>query len=157
MSPRFLAAMLAIAIGSGACAGRTTPAVSNATQRLTSATVTFTTLGDGKDEKSAVTVQLLRNGNELGAEAMTSGTEFDDNSMAPPVAMSIRGPFDREDTSTGQLRLRLAPDGDDTWTFNVGLALRYSDDTQQNYSWSAIRLDEKAPERTLVLSGAQTP
>jgi hypothetical protein len=157
MSRGLLAALLAVVAVSNACAGRTAPAVSSANQRLTSATVTFTTLEDGKDAKSAVTVQLLRNGNELGAEAMASGTEFDDNSLAPPLAMAIRGPFDRDDARTGQLRLRLAPDGDDTWTFNVGLALRFADETQQNYAWSAIRLDEKAPERTLVLSGAQAP
>ena len=157
MSRGLLAAVLVFATVSVACAGRTTPAVSSTAQRLTSATVTFTTLEDGKDAKSAVTVQLLRNGNELGAEAMTSGTEFDDKSIAPPLVMSIRGPFSREDTGSGQLRLRLAPDGDDTWTFNVGLALRFSDESQQNYAWSAIRLDEKAPERTLVLSGAQAP
>jgi hypothetical protein len=75
--------------------------------------------------------------------------------MAAPLAMTIRGPFAKQDTGSGQLRLRLTPDGDDTWTFDVGLALRFADETQRNYSWSSIRLDEKAPERTLVLQGAQ--
>jgi hypothetical protein len=53
--------------------------------------------------------------------------------------------------------LRLTPDGDDTWTFDVQLALRYADETQQSYRWQSVRLDEKAPERTLVLAGAQQP
>jgi hypothetical protein len=162
--PRFslvgtiIVAVAAISVSS--CASRrdsTTSASASPqqSQRLSTATLTFRTLEDGKDAKSAVSVQLVRNGNELGADAMTSGTEFDDNTTAAPLIMSVRGPFDRDDTRSGQLRLRLSPDGDDTWTFNVGLTLRFSDETQQNYSWTAVRLDEKAPERTLVLSGAQ--
>jgi hypothetical protein len=138
------------------CATRTTPATSTtANDALTSATVTFTTLSDGKDAKSGVNVQLLRNGNELGAETMSTGTPFDDNSVAAPLVMSVRGPFGKGDAQSSQLRLRLAPDGNDTWTFNVGLSLRFADETQHNYAWSSIRLDEKAPERTLVLSGAR--
>jgi hypothetical protein len=159
MSRGILAGVVAAAVVFAAgCGTRSGPAVSsNASQRLTGATITFTTLQDGKDAKSAVTAQLVRNGNELGAEAMSSGTEFDDNSVAAPVVMSLRGPFDREDTKSAQLRLRLTPDGDDTWTFNVALALRFADESQQNFSWSSIRLDEKAPERTLMLAGAQAP
>ena len=137
--------------------GTTAGTTSSETERLTSATLTFRTLQDGKDQKSSVTVQLVRNGNELGAEASSTGTEFDDNTTASPLVMAIRGPFDRQDARSGQLRLRLTPDGDDTWTFNVGLTLRFANETQQNFSWSAIRLDEKAPERTLVLAGAEVP
>ncbi len=134
---------------------KATTAASQQAQRLSTATLTFRTLEDGKDAKSTVSVQLVRNGNELGADAMSSGTEFDDNTTAAPLAMMIRGPFDRQDTRSGQLRLRLSPDGNDTWTFNVGLTLRFADESQQNYSWTGIRLDEKAPERTLVLAGAE--
>jgi hypothetical protein len=157
--PRTLcAAVILLAFTAAGCAGRSTPAaVSTSDQRLASATLTFTTLTDGKDAKSAVTAQLLRQGNELAAEAMSAGTEFDDNTAAAPIVMSIRGPFTKEDAAGGQLRLRLAPDGDDTWTFNVGLTLRYADESQSNYAWSSIRLDEQAPERSLVLAGAQAP
>ena len=157
MSRALTAGLLALTMVSSACAGRSTPAVSSSNEALTSAAVTFTTLDDGKDAKSAVTVQLLRNTNELAAEALASGTEYDDGSTTPPLVMSVRGPFERKDTGAAQLRLRLAPDGDDTWTFNVGLTLRFADESQRNYGWSSIRLDEKSPERTLVLANAQTP
>jgi hypothetical protein len=156
-----VAGMLMVVAALSGCASRsgtsTTSTAGNPNQRLTSATLTFRTLEDGKDAKSSVTAQLVRNGNELGAEAMSSGTEFDDNTTAAPLALTVRGPFDKPDARAGQLRLRLAPDGDDTWTFNVVLTLRYADETQQNYSWSAVRLDEKAPERALVLAGAEVP
>ena len=147
------------AVSVSSCASRTDSATTATNQqqpqRLSTATLTFKTLTDGKDAKSAVAAQLVRNGTELGADAMTSGTEYDDNTTAAPLVMSIRGPFGRDDVRNGLLRLRLSPDGDDTWTFDVGLTLRFADETQQSYSWSAVRLDEKAPERTLVLSGAQ--
>jgi hypothetical protein len=151
--------ILALTLGVAGCASHSSPSASatRSTDRLTSATVTFSTLQDGKDAKSAVSVQLLRSGNELAADGTTSGTSFDDNSTAPPMALSLKGPFSRSDVQTGQLRLRLTPDGNDTWTFNVRLALRYADETQQNYAWQAVRLDEKAPERSLVLQGAQQP
>ena len=159
MSRAHFAGVLIFVFALSGCATRTgtgsTGSTTNANQRLTTATLTFRTLQDGKDAKSSVSAQLVRNGNELGAEATSSGTEFDDNSTASPLLMSVRGPFSREDTRSGQLRLRLSPDGNDTWTFNVGLTLRFADDSQQNYSWAAIRLDEKAPERTLVLAGAE--
>lgn len=155
---RILSAALFIAFGlTSACAGRSTPAVATAADRLTSATVTFTTLDDGKDAKSAVTAQLLRNGSELAAEGTAAGTEFDDGTTSAPVALKVRGPYERSDADTGQLRLRLTPDGDDTWTFNVGLTLRFADETQREYRWQSIRLDEASPERTLVLSNAETP
>jgi hypothetical protein len=161
MSRAYCAGILITALVVGGCASRSrttsTASATSAPQRLTSATLTFRTLQDGKDAKSSVTAQLVRNGNELGADAMSTGTEFDDNTVAPPLVMAIHGPFDREDTRSGQLRLRLSPDGDDTWTFNVDLTLRFADEIQRNYSWRAIRLDEKAPERSLLLAGAAIP
>ena len=159
MSRAHFAGVLIFMLALSGCATRTgtgsTGSTTSANQRLTTATLTFRTLQDGKDAKSSVSAQLVRNGNELGAEATSSGTEFDDNSTASPLVMSVRGPFDRQDTRSGQLRLRLSPDGNDTWTFDVGLTLRFADESQQNYSWTAIRLDEKSPERTLVLAGAE--
>jgi hypothetical protein len=150
-------AVLAAGLGLAGCASHSSPSMSSTTDshRLASATVTFATLDDGKDAKSAVDVQLLRSGNELAADATSSGTGVDDNKTAPPIALALKGPFTQSDVQTGQLRLHLTPDGNDTWTFNVRLALRYADETQQNFAWSSVRLDEKAPERSLVLSGAQ--
>jgi hypothetical protein len=155
-----LSGILTLFVFAAACASHSTPSTATSTapeKRLASATVTFSSLQDGKDAKSAVSVQLLRSGNELAADGTASGTEFKQNTTAAPLALSIKGPFGRDDASAGQLRLRLTPDGDDTWTFDVQLALHYADETQQNYRWQSVRLDEKAPERTLVLAGAQQP
>jgi len=145
--------LLAVALATGSCASRTTESPVTG-ERLASASVTFATLEDGKDADSAVTVQLLRNRSELAAETVSSGTAFDDDSIAAPIVMTLRGPFERDDAGDAQLRLRLTPDGDDTWTFDLGLTLRYADGREQRFNWEGVQLDEDSPERTLVLSGA---
>jgi hypothetical protein len=155
MPRALLAGLLALSIATTACASRNNSTASSTRDRLSSATVTFNTLDDGKDEDSAVTVQLLRVGSELSGEAAVTDLEFDDNSTAAPLAMSIKGPFGKTDSQAAALRLRLIPDGDDTWTFNVTLRLMFADESQQTYSWAGVRLDEDDPERTLVLNGAR--
>lgn len=151
--------IFALSLGLFGCGPHQNPSVATASggNRLASATVTFDTRNDGKDAKSAVEVQLIRTGSELAADARTSGTEFKDDTKSPPIALTVRGPFSPSDMETGYLRLHLTPDGNDTWTFDVRLSLRYADETQQNYAWQSVRLDEKAPERTLVLTGARQP
>jgi hypothetical protein len=114
-------------------------------------------LDDGKDDGSMVTAQLLRNGSELAAEARSVGTEFDDNSVASPLAMTVTGPLNLEETPTANLRVRLTPEGRDTWSFDTRLTLTYASGARRNYAWSGLRLDETAPERTLTLAGAQIP
>jgi hypothetical protein len=141
------------------CASTSSTTVSPAAApvRLSGSTVTFTSLEDGKDAGSVVTVQLLRGGNELVAETRSAGTEFDDKAVSPPLVMSLTTPWSPSDADSGSLRIRLAPEGRDTWTFNVRLALTYSDNTTHTYGWTGVRVDERVPERTLTLAGARVP
>lgn len=124
---------------------------------LTGATLTFTTLTDGKDANSTITAQLLTSGSELGADVRSTGTAFTDNTTSPPLAMALSGRLTAAQARDTQLRLRLVPDGRDTWTFDARLALSFADGTQQIYRWTALRLDEAMPERTLALAGALVP
>jgi hypothetical protein len=138
-----------------ACGATTRSGVDNATDpRLTTSTVTFTTLDDGKDAKSAVTVQLLSDRNELAAEVRSSGVEFDDQTTSAPLAMSLTGALPQRDVQNSRLRLQLTPDGRDTWSFDVRLTLGFSDNTQRRFGWSGVVMDERNPERTLALAGA---
>jgi hypothetical protein len=148
----------AAALGAAGCGATTssTTAQTRAFPTLTSATATFTTLDHGKDADSALTVQLLRSNGELGAEMHTVGTQFADRASIPPFAFSISGPFMTSDVDSGQVRLRLAPDGDDDFTFDLHMTLRFSDGTARNFAWRGIRLDHNGPERVLTLAGART-
>ena len=155
---RILIATVALAciVAIGAC-GSKGQAATTAPERLIGATLAFTSLDSGKDDGSSLTVQLLRNSSEIAAEVRSVGTPFDDNRAAPPLAMSVAGPFNQSDAQAAQLRLRMVPEGRDTWTFNARLSLTFADGMQRNYGWIGVRLDEASPERTLTLAGAQTP
>ena len=131
------------------------PAVSPSA--LTSATTTFITRDNGKDQDSAVTVQLLRDNAELGAELRHTGTEFDDNTSSAPLALSLSAPFRLNDADTGQVRVRLTPDGDDDWSFDMRMTLQFADGSSRSYFWNNIRLNNAAPERILPLAAARIP
>ncbi len=124
---------------------------------LTGATLSFTTLTDGKDANSAVAAQLLTAGSELGAEVRSTGTAFTDNTTSPALAMALSGRLTSAQARDTQLRLRLVPDGRDTWTFDTRLVLSFTDGTRQTYRWTGLRLDETMPERTLAVAGALVP
>ena len=143
-----------VASGCGATA-RTTTVQTRAFPTLTSATASFTTLDHGKDEDSALTVQVLRSNGELGAELHTVGTQFADHASIPPFAFTVSGPFTTGDVDGGQVRVRLAPDGDDDFTFNLTMTQRFSDGTTRNFRWENIRLDHNQPERVLTLAGGR--
>jgi hypothetical protein len=136
--------------GAGAKAGSTAPT-------LTGASVTFQNRDSGKDAKSAVAIELLRNNAELAAESKLVGTKFDDHAPAGPMALSVGAPFRTADTDTARLRIRMTPDGQDEWTFDLQMALTFSDGSLQRFSWPGLRLDNTAPERTLTLGPARVP
>jgi hypothetical protein len=152
------ALLMAAAVIASACGATTRPGSTTsqtATAVLTGATVSFRTLDNGKDTNSQLNVQLLRPNNELGAELRVAGVKFDDNTQGAPMAFSISGPFSLSDINNGSLRIRMTPDGRDTWTFDMRLVLTYSDNAQRTFAWQGIRLDEHAPERTLPLGPAR--
>ena len=149
-----LAVVVTSACGATARSGSTaTTQVSGPT--VTGATISFRTLDNGKDTNSQVTLQLLRPNNELGGELRIVGMKFDDNTQIAPMAMSVSGPFHMSDINDGSVRIRMTPDGRDTWTFDMRLVLNFSDNSQRTFAWQGIRLDEKAPERTLPLAPAR--
>jgi hypothetical protein len=158
MRSAIVALATAAALGTAACGAttRSTTVQTRAFPALTSATATFTTLDHGKDEDSALTVQLLRSNGELGAEIRTVGTQFADHASIPPFAFSLSGPFTTDDVDDGQVRLRLAADGDDDLTFNLSVTLRFTDGTTRNFFWRGIRLDHNSPERVVTLAGGRT-
>lgn len=143
-----LVSMLAV----GACRSASPRAAPAA---LTGATILFTSLDSGKDDGSALTAQLLRNGNEVAAEVRSVGTKFDDHAPAPALAMAITGSLAKADAEGAVLRLRIVPEGRDTWTFNGRLNLNFADGAQQTYQWLNVSLDENQPERTLTLAGTR--
>jgi len=158
-------AISALAVGciaaSAACGVTTRSSTSTGTAVaapvLTSASVTFMTRDDGKDEDSAIAVQILDEEGKLVAEGTVVDTEFENKTVSSPITLSITSPIDRGDVEDARVRLRLTPDGRDTWMFDLRMTLNLSDGAQRSYFWSGLRLDENAPERTLALASGRLP
>jgi hypothetical protein len=151
-----LAATMALAgWACGATATRATTGI-GANPRLTSASVTFMTRDDGKDEDSAVAVQILDDG-RLAAEGSVVNVDFDDQSVSAPLSLALTGALDSGDLDDARVRIRLTPDGRDTWVFDMRLTLGVSDGTQRSYFWSQLRLDESSPERIMALVSGRLP
>jgi hypothetical protein len=150
-----LAALLAVA-GWGCGATTRDGATITGEPRLTNASVTFMTRDDGKDEDSAVTAQILEDG-RVAAEGTVVDVDYDDQSVSAPLSLAVTQTLPTGDLNDAQLRLRLTPDGRDTWVFDVRLTVGLSDGTQRSYFWSGIRLDENTPERLMPLSSGRLP
>ena len=152
-----LAAVLSLAgLGCGATTTTRDDALITFEPRLTNASVTFMTRDDGKDEDSAIAVQILQDG-RLAAEGSVVDVDYDDQSVSAPLNLSVSRTLDAGDLNDSQVRLRLTPDGRDTWTFDMRLTLGLSDGTQRTYFWSGLRLDENTPEQIMALTSGRLP
>jgi hypothetical protein len=120
---------------------------------LTAATIMFVDRDHGKDAGSAVDVWLLRGSDEM-AHLHSVGTKFDDHASIAPMQLALSGAFHQADLGSGQLRIRLTPDGADDWAFDPRLTLSFSDGTNRSYMWPTVQLDNRIPERTLSFSSA---
>ena len=150
-----VAALPLLGLGCGATTRTTAGVQSPALPSLSSATVTFISREHGKDKDSGLTVQVMRPNAELVGDVNATGIKFDDNSSSGPFVVSIRGPFTTSDVDDGQVRIRLVPDGQDDWTFDMHLTMQFSDGTSRNFTWRGVRLDNANPERVLALAPAR--
>ncbi len=107
-----IATLAFVGAGCGATTRSTTRVQGPVYPTLSSAVVTFVSRDHGKDEDSALTVQLLRSNAELVGDISANGIKFDDHESSGPFALSLSGgPFTTRDVGDGRLRVRLTPDG----------------------------------------------
>jgi hypothetical protein len=151
-----LATVAAIgASGCGATRATSTAIQNSVSPKMTSATATFISREHGKDKDSGLTVQLLRGNGELAAEVRGTGFKFDDHSSSGPFGVVMTGPFHMRDIDDAQVRIRLVPDGQDDWTFDLNLVMRFDDGSSRTFAWRGLRLDNTETERTLALGPAR--
>ena len=153
-----LTAMLAMTgWGCGATTRDTTTSTVTPPTTLTSASATFMTREEDKDDDSAITVQILDDSSRLSAEATATDKKFNDKTVSQALNLSIMRALPSSDLNDARVRLRLTPEGEDTWTFDMRLIVGLADGTQRTYFWSGLRLDEKSPERVLPLASGRLP
>jgi hypothetical protein len=152
-----LAVATLLAVAGWGCGATTRDTISISPEpRLTTASVTFMTRDDGKDEDSAVAVQILDDG-RLAAEGTVVDVDYDDQSVSTPLTLAVTRTLESGDLNDAQVRVRFTPDGRDTWTFDMRLTLGMTDGSQRSYFWSGLRLDETTPERVMSLTSGRLP
>jgi hypothetical protein len=152
-----LAITVALAVSGVACGATTRSGGALSAVTLTGASATFMTRDDGKDEGSAVAVQILYDGGRLSAEGTAVDVDFDDQTVSAPLNLALSRTLTSGDLDDARVRIRLTPDGKDTWNFDLRLNVQLSNGTERQYFWSGLRLDESSPERTLPLASGRTP
>lgn len=155
---RKYAMLVALTMVTAACGATTRGSTAIQTQlspALTSATATFISRDHGKDEDSNLTIQLLRQNAELMGEIRATSIKFDDNSSSGPFAFSPTDTFRRNDIDDGQIRVTFIPDGQDDWTFDMNVVMRFDDGSTRTFMWRGLRLDNSETSRTLALATAR--
>ena len=150
-----LAALALVSTACGATTRGTTTIQNQISPALTSATATFISRDHGKDEDSALTVQLLKQNAELSGEIRANNIKFDDDSSSGPFAFSMTSGFRLRDIDDSQIRVQFIPDGQDEWTFDLQLMMRFDDGSVRNFMWRGVRLDNTEVSRTLALAPAR--
>ena len=150
-------AVALVAVATLACGATTFPTTRGGAMPLTSATVTFATLGGAKEADTVVIIQLLRTGGEPTAEQRIEHLRLDNHSTAAPMALPLSRPFRLGDIDAGALRLQMTPGLRDSWTFGVRLAMTFGDGSMRSFAWPGLTLDGATPELDLPLLPALVP
>lgn len=116
-------------------------------QTLRSASITFHTNHDDKDNDTFLTVSILA-GNFEAASLVNSGTRFPDKSDAGPFALNIHGNPTIQDLRHGKMSIHIAPNGNDHWKFNAMLTFEFTDGSRLTPRWTGFDIDQDRRDET---------
>ncbi|MFD4994731.1 hypothetical protein [Streptomyces buecherae] len=102
--------------------------------RLTGVEVTFYTTYDNKDHDTKVfTTVTDHTARPIGTLGEHFGDDtFDDGDADGPYALSLTEPATWSTMRDGRLRIRIEPNGNDTWRFNLRSTLFFSDGSRRH-------------------------
>ncbi|MEU0877006.1 PASTA domain-containing protein [Lentzea sp. NPDC005914] len=142
---------LPMLLGIGSQIGWAAPAVANGTApdaHLSAAAVTFTTGNDNKDFDTLVRAQVETPSGRVASDFSDFGTEYKDNSVHGPFMMRTDTGVTAAMLSSGTVRISIDPNGNDTWHFNYGLTLFFSDGTSFVMQVNNKSLDQDSRQLT---------
>ncbi len=94
---------------------------------LTAARVSFHTNDEDKDADTHVTVTARESNGLIVARIDDDFGHFNDHSNNGPFDMAVINAAPKSDIQTGNVTLRIDPNGNDTWRFNFFVDLVFSD------------------------------
>jgi hypothetical protein len=115
-------------------------------QTLRSASITFHTNDDDKDNDTVVTISVQA-GNYEVASLVNSGTRFPDQSDSGPFALNIHGNPSLDSLRHGKLHVHIAPNGHDHWKFNATLTFEFTDGTRLTPGWTGFDVNQDRPDQ----------
>ncbi len=125
--------------------------------------IQFHTNGDDKDQDTVLTVSFIHNGvawasfqpAETGFVITNSfgGTQDDysDGKTTPWIPVPYKGVVLKEIIPQSTTKVRIDPNGNDTWRFNYWVRIQYSDGSVQDYHFDGHSLSEKVKENVFPL------
>lgn len=118
---------------------------------LVTATATFHTLDDDKDDDTVLSIGIvLPNGTLVASVGGITG-RFPDNRDNGPFGLTVLGKRKRSELSGALAALHIEPNGDDTWRFNWGMVLAFDDGSQHAAGWSGPFLSDEVKDRSYAL------
>jgi hypothetical protein len=141
-----LVACATLATAGAAAAAPHHPAAAGAV--LKKATVSFHTNDEDKDADSHVTVWVRDQNNTTAAMISADFGHFDDHSDNGPFALQIKNPSSWDDLEQGSTTVRIDPNGNDTWRFDVTVDLLFSDGSHLSTDGFGAELTQDRKQQT---------
>jgi hypothetical protein len=124
---------------------------------LANCIIGFHTNDEDKDDDTHVTVDVFDGDAMLCAHVDNDFGHFDDHSYNGPFALVVCNPSTREACERGLVRIRIDPNGHDTWRFNFELDLQFDDGLHVSGGAAGLELTQDRREQNFGLSGMLYP
>ena len=120
---------------------------------LRNCNVKFHTNNEDKDSDTHVTVTVRDSSNVIAARVDNDFGHFDDNSDSGPFGVPVRNASSKAVMQTGNVTIRVDPNGHDTWRFNFDLDLLFDDGSHLSGTAAGLELNQNRREQTFALEG----
>ncbi|HJU16396.1 MAG TPA: hypothetical protein VJ770_07990 [Stellaceae bacterium] len=118
---------------------------------LTEAQVTFHTNDEDKDDDTHVTVTVRQKDGTIAARIDDDFGHFNDHSNNGPFGLLIINPADKTDLGQGNVTVRVDPNGNDTWRFNLFLDLVFADGSHLNTEVNGLELTQDRQQQSFAV------
>jgi hypothetical protein len=119
---------------------------------LLQAMVSFHTNDEDKDDDTHVTVTVRQVDSTLAAHIDDDFGRFDDHSDDGPFGLLIVNPATKNELRTGNVTVRIDPNGNDTWRFNFALDLLFSDGSHLTAQADGLELSEDQQQESFGIA-----
>jgi len=120
---------------------------------LKNCTVKFHTTDNDKDGDTHVTVTVRDSNQVVAARVDNDFGHFDDNSDNGPFGLLIKNQSGKEVLQTGNVTIRIDPNGHDEWHFNFFLDLVFNDGSRLSGGADGLSLSHDRREQSFGLEG----